>query len=315
MKTSHYFFSKTVRIRMLPTGSLADFEAGIPLRARACGPPVALPAGPVRLLSGGADYRAYLLRLSSPAPRPRTVALAPGRVVDQGKFKRGGRDGVQLALRAPGTLVLGESYSSGWRAYCDGRSLGPPHVVDGYANGWTVKPPCRQVHFAFAPNGRVHLLQLLSAVACLALLLFLLWRPRRRVPLGAPDLADWPDPVPARLSASRALALGALAAVVLGFCFSLRSGVAIFAGVSLIAWLGIGPRLLLATAGALLTLVVPALYLLFPAEDKGGYNPGYAGDHVAAHWVAVAAFTLLLVALVQLLAGPVQRARQARRLR
>jgi hypothetical protein len=100
----------------------------------------------------------------------------------------------------------------------------------------------------------------------------------------------------------RALALGAAAALVLGFCFSLRAGVLMFIGVTLIVRLGLPAALLAAVAGALLTIVVPAVYLLFPAQDRGGYNPGYAGEHVGAHWVAVAAYTLLVVALVQTLA-------------
>jgi arabinofuranan 3-O-arabinosyltransferase len=279
-----------------------SFESGAPLRARACGRTARLPAGRVRLRSGGADFSPYLLRLRSPAPRPRTAPLVPGRVVGEGRAQRAGRTGVELALTQPATLVLGEGYSSGWRAYCDGDSLGAPRVVDGYANGWTVTPSCRSVRFAFAPSGRTHVLQIAAALACLLMLVLLvLRRPRRAAVAAAAPRDHWPDVVVPRTSMRRALALGLLAGAVLGFCFSLRSGVAITAGVSAIVWLGIGPRLLALVGGALLALVVPVLYVAFQAEDKGGYNPGYAGDHVAAHWVAVAAFVLLLVALVQTL--------------
>jgi arabinofuranan 3-O-arabinosyltransferase len=320
------------RIALRVSGSRATFDSGGPLAARSCGPAVELPSGALRLKGGGTDFKVDSLRLRSPAPNPVTAPIAPGRVVDPGKAERGGgRDGVRLDLSGPGTLVLGQSFSDGWRAYCDGRSLGRPRVADGYANGWDVKPPCTRVSFAFAPDRPVRLLQLGSALACLLLLLIAL---RRAHPRGAarapapggresreaarerrelarryrPSLAalrsDRGEPAPWR----RALALGLVAALVLGFCFSLRAGVAIFAGVTLIARLGLGPGILTAAAGALLAIVVPLVYVLFPAEDRGGYNPGYAGEHIGAHWVGVAAYTLLAVALIQSL----NRARRRR---
>jgi hypothetical protein len=218
---------------------------------------------------------------------------------------------VRVAARAPGTLVLGESFNRGWRASCGGRSLGQPRVIDGYANAWDVGPSCTNVSFAFAPDRPVHRLQLLSGLACL-LLLGLVVVPRRRRRRAAESLAasaavPLPDPPPTRTPLRRALALGLLAGAVIGFCFALRAGPAVFAAVTLIVWLGIGPRLLMLAAGALLAVVVPALYVLFPADDRGGYNPGYAGEHIAAHWVAVAAFTLLAVALVQTLSTATRR--------
>jgi hypothetical protein len=146
----------------------------------------------------------------------------------------------------------------------------------------------------------VHLIQLGSALICLLLLVFVVRRPVRRAD-DAPAEACWADRPQQGVALPRALALGLLAAVVLGFCFSLRSGLAIFAGVSLVAWRGIPARVLALAAGILLALLVPLLYLLFPAENLGGYNPGYAGDHIAGHWAAVAAYTLLLLALLQTL--------------
>lgn len=35
-------------------------------------------------------------------------------------------------------LVLGQSHNAGWQASIDGKSLGAPQLVDGYANGWRV---------------------------------------------------------------------------------------------------------------------------------------------------------------------------------
>lgn len=285
----------------------AALASGQPMRARSCGPPLELPAKPVRLITGGSLFQTDLLRLRSAAPDPRTARITPGRVVSTGAGHRASRDGVRVAVTEPATLVLGESFSSGWRAYCDGRSLGSPHVADGYANGWDVKPPCTNVRFAFAPNKPVHWVQLLSALVCLILVAVVLLGARRR---PAEDRLPTPQAYSAEgsaVGARRALALALFAAAVLGFCFSIRSGLAIFVGVAVIVWLGIGPRVLAAVAGALLTVVVPVLYLLFPAADEGGYNPSYAGDQIAAHWVAVAAFTLLVIALVQMVSTATRR--------
>jgi hypothetical protein len=69
--------------------------------------------------------------------------------------------------------------------------------------------------------------------------------------------------------------------------------------VALILWRGVSSRLLILGAGALLGVVVPALYLLFPADDRGGYNNDFALQNLGAHWVAVAAFALLVLALAR----------------
>ena len=55
------------------------------------------------------------------------------------------------------------------------------------------------------------------------------------------------------------------------------------------------------TAGGLLGLVVPLLYVLFPGKNRGGFSTTYATDHLGAHWVAVGAVVLLLVALARAL--------------
>ena len=56
-------------------------------------------------------------------------------------------------------------------------------------------------------------------------------------------------------------------------------------------------------AGLLLAVVVPVLYLAHPASSAGGNHYGYATQHMAAHWVGVAAVGLLGVALARVLAG------------
>ena len=88
--------------------------------------------------------------------------------------------GVRVALNGPSWLVLGESFDSGWRATCDGRSLGAPRVLDGYGNGWLAPAGCKQVSFQFAPQSGVNKSYVISAVAAALILLFLLVGAMRR---------------------------------------------------------------------------------------------------------------------------------------
>ncbi|MEA2404126.1 MAG: arabinofuranan 3-O-arabinosyltransferase [Thermoleophilaceae bacterium] len=287
-------------LALRPRGTVQALDAGRPLRAASCGAPLALPAGEQELHVRAGVLRADTLLLRSAAPNPvlRAAAL-PGRVIDPGTEGRGSRDGVRVQVASPSWLVLGESYNRGWRAKCGGRSLGAPSVIDGYANGWRVAPGCRSVSFAFAPQGAVSAGFVIGGLACLALLLLLVLRrprpaPERPAPApieGGDEAAPWP--------LRSALAAGVLAGAAFSFAFALRAGVFIGPAVALILWRGVSPRLLVVAAGALLGVVVPVLYLLFPVQDKGGYNNDFALDTLGAHWVAVAAFALLVLALAR----------------
>ncbi|MDX6697506.1 MAG: arabinofuranan 3-O-arabinosyltransferase [Solirubrobacteraceae bacterium] len=295
-------------LAMRVAGSVRELDAGVPLRAGACGPAAALPASRVDLEVSDGLFRPYWLRLASPAPRPvARAAVAPGAVTDLGRAGHGRHDGVRVRLRAPALLVLGESFNRGWRAYCDGHSLGKPEPADGYANGWRAPASCRSVRFAFAPQRAVNWGYAISALAGLLLLGFLLLRrpgPETVTAQRAP--APEPDP-PARLPWPRALAFAAAAAAVLGFVFALRAGVAVFPVVALVLRYGVGGRALALAGGALLALE-PVIYLAFlPREKGGGYNFNYPLDLVGAHWVAVAGFVLLALSLWRRLNPSFQR--------
>jgi arabinofuranan 3-O-arabinosyltransferase len=58
--------------------------------------------------------------------------------------------------KRPFWLVFGESLNSGWEATGPGgQSLGPPQLIDGYANGWYVTPPrggAFSITLQFAPQ-------------------------------------------------------------------------------------------------------------------------------------------------------------------
>jgi arabinofuranan 3-O-arabinosyltransferase len=295
-------------VRLRPSATVGELDSGRPLRVSSCGPPVRLPARRVALHTLPGVLRPYVLRLGSAAPSPSLrAASSPGRVLSPGRQGRGTYDGVRIQPRGPARLVLGESYNRGWEATCDGRSLGRPEVVDGFANGWRVGPGCRDVSFRFAPQDAVDAGYWIGGAACALLAaLLLLRRPWRRSPAQPPaelPVDDRPAPWTPRAAALAGLGAGAL----LGFVFAVRAGVAIAPAVALILWRGWSPRWLILTAGALLVVVVPALYLIFPGTDRGGYDTDYAAEHLGAHWVAVAALVLLLVALARILSTAIRR--------
>ena len=220
-------------------------------------------------------------------------------MVSAGRVGSDSVGGVRVALARPTWLVLGESYDAAWQARCDGRSLGAPRLVDGYANGWIAPAGCQRVSFVFGPQSTVDLGIVLSGVAALALvLLLLLTRPpgaRAAVqPLLDPGaFAAARRRMPVARAASAAVVLG----VVLGFVFAKRAGVVIAIGLFVVLWRGYGPRALAAAAGVLLLIAVPLAYLVGDPRDQGGYNFNYGVELIGAHWLGVAAVIMLGLSL------------------
>lgn len=96
---------------------------------------------------------------------------------------------------SPFWLVLGESHSDGWHATIGSDDLGPPTLVDGYANGWYIDPrttPRLGVEVRWTPQRWVWLSLALSAVALLGCLVLA----ARRRPIGAADDVDDPPFLP-----------------------------------------------------------------------------------------------------------------------
>ncbi|MHB1571809.1 MAG: hypothetical protein ACYC0H_21755, partial [Solirubrobacteraceae bacterium] len=247
--------------------------------------------------------RPLLASLRSPAPDPLALAAAvTGRVTNSGDQGNGSYTGVRVDVTAPSWLVLGESYDRGWQATCNGHSLGRPRVIDAFANGWPVGPGCRDVSIVFGPQSQVDIGYLVGGIACLLVLLVVLFgQPRgvdasqSRGPLQPPDRYWRLDPVPA-------LAIGVAAGLVFAFLFALRAGAVLGPLTALILWRGFPVTWLLAAAGGLLAIAVPVVYLLFPGVNQGGYDFGYASQHLGAHWLTVGAFALLALVLIRDLA-------------
>jgi arabinofuranan 3-O-arabinosyltransferase len=280
------------------SGTIAALNAGRALPLSGCGrhPAVDLPAGASRIVaSPGAVMRPDHLALDAPPPAPLAPPLAAGVVVAPGSESGGARDHVRLRLARAAWLVYGESYSSGWRAWCrdaagQERPLGDPVAIDGFANGWRVGPNCREARFAFAPQRLADAGYVVSAVGCVAMLLVLLaaWRRRRATQDRAPAPAGpAADPV-RRLRPLPALVCGAAAAGVGWFLFGPRAGVAVGAGSAVALMVGVSVRRLVAVAAIALALV-PILYLVDPAPRPSGLTFTYSNHYIAAHWVALAA--------------------------
>ena len=280
-------------------------QLGSPLRARSCGNAVTLSGGAQTLTADGSVFDPYLVRVRS-AEATGAAPPTAGTVLDAGQASGGRRDGVRVEPTGPARLVLAESFNEGWRAECDGRSLGEPSIADGWANGWDVEADCRDVRFEFGPERAVRAGYALSGAACLGLLALLLVGRRRRGPAPRPAARRAGLPLAPR-PLGRAAALALAIASVVGFVFALRAGAVALPVLFLLFWRGASITVLVATAGALLAVVVPVLYLAFPPDDLGGHNSSYATEALGAHWVSVAALVLLALALWRMLAGRTRR--------
>lgn len=212
-------------------GAAADARRG--LAVEPCDGGLALGAGSHTLrtaagLDTGIDIDQLVLSsdaLGAPAAveplgAPLTSSGARVEVLDHGPSS------YDLRVRTDGEpfwLVLGESYSDAWSAdVVDGPSLGAPRLVDGYANGWVVRPGAPgvlEVRVRWKAQGAVWVGMAVSALAVLVCLgVVLVTRRRGAVMLAAtPALASplrYPDPVPsawATVVAALAVGLGAAA--------------------------------------------------------------------------------------------------------
>jgi hypothetical protein len=293
------------------TGTVAALEAGRPLRLESCGRrgALGLPAGRSELSAPpGAVFRPDHVELRSPAaPVERTTGLQP-RVVDPGEVDAGRRDGVMLDLAGPSWLVLGETYSSGWRAWCrDGagneRALGKPVPADFFGNGWRVGRGCREARFEWVPQRLATAGYVVSAAGAivagvLALVVMLL---RRRRPHAAPApmetaglstngstrVSRRDDPV-IRPGLARAFAIATAVGLVTGPIFALRAGAALAIICFALLMVGLSARRLIAV-GSLALAAIPAWYWIDDGPGFGNVTFHYVTDQLTAHWLGVLA--------------------------
>ncbi|MEZ5169424.1 MAG: alpha-(1-_3)-arabinofuranosyltransferase family protein [Acidimicrobiia bacterium] len=300
------------------SGSTADALAGHPLPFEGC------PAGPgatsdtpvwmtegTHTLTGTSGATSGLtvdqVVLGPPGPAPEEEQPPDEAHVPTVELDGAGPvsfDATVSGATEPFWLVLGQSHSDGWIAEADGQDLGPPTLVDGYANGWYVDPAevgsDFSVSMTWAPQRWVWAglgLTALGALLCLVIIV-VGRRPSRDdrrdddSEMTAPELAS-PFRLPSvGTSVVSAVVSGVVAAGVSGVLFSpligLLTGLA--TGLALLtAW---GRSLL--TVGAVASFAAAALYVVVQ-QYRYGYPVDFAwAEHFGvAHGLALLAVSLL----------------------
>ncbi len=177
--------------------------------------------------------------------------------------------------RDPFWLVLGESQSDGWKAtVAGGGSLGSSRLVDGYANGWLLRPEHASfdVVIEWTPQRRVWAaiwISVLAALLCFALIAWSMRRGRAAVDVlgGAPSDADarveWPARPRGTLAPTRRsrVVVPILAGLVATLVVAPWAGALAAAAVVLVQWRP-SLRLLVAVTPAALIAVV-AVYMVY----------------------------------------------------
>ncbi|HUV11939.1 MAG TPA: discoidin domain-containing protein, partial [Acidimicrobiia bacterium] len=193
---------------------------------------------------------------------PRGDTGATVRVVDSGPTS------FDLRVRTdrrPFWLVLGQSQSDGWEATTsDGVALGKPELVDGYANGWLVRPDRAgtiAIELRWSPQRVVWWgigVSVLALVACAGVLAAT--RRRRWGPDDAAAVADAPTPASpfSLLGPSRSLRVVLASALGLGVVSALvsRPWIGVVVGVATLFAARVARGRVLLSAGAPIALAV-----------------------------------------------------------
>lgn len=194
-------------VAMRVVGTVGDAVAGNLLHLESCGGPVAVPAGSSLLETASGSETGIdvdLLALSSapgggpgadtvavpaddgPEP-PRTSTRATGRLTSE----------VDVSdAREPYWVVLGQSWSPGWKATVagdgEGVDLGEPVLVNGFGNAWRVDPADvgadATIELEWTPQRVVTMALWASLVGVLVCVALLIRPPRRGARSGNPVL-------------------------------------------------------------------------------------------------------------------------------
>lgn len=296
-------------------GAIATMDAGLPLPLLPCpSSQISLPAGTSLLTTdAGGSFLPDRLALRSAAPRP--VALPPGvnRVTSPGTGEHdSARNDIRLRPGGPAWLVFGESWSTGWAATCDGRDLGVPMRINGFANGWRIDGSCRNASVRFTPQSAADKSYVVSAVTVLMMGLVLLGllspaftasamgrrvlgRYEHRLPGWTGRIAD-----PVRRWNAWQIGLAAIAiGVPTGYLLAWRVGAALALGTVLLALVGFSARRLLVVCAAFMAAVM-TVYMLNQPPNIGGAAFGYAVSLIHAHEMSIAALACFTAACVLL---------------
>lgn len=183
-------------------GTTEALLAGEPIDLRLCDDELALPEGEVIIETAAGTATGFALDrlvLRSDASGEADGSSGPLVEVDPAdspELEVLDEDRTSYRLRVPDApddfwLVLAQSHNLGWEASADGVDLGPPTLVNGYANGWRVPAGTDiDVRLTWAPQQTVRALTFASmGFVVLALVLALLPRGRRRPDATAAEAA------------------------------------------------------------------------------------------------------------------------------
>ncbi len=175
---------------------------------------------------------------------------------------------------APFWLVLGQSQSAGWKAnVVGGGSLGPSQLVDGYANGWFVKPDDRafDVVLEWTPQNQVWTaiwISVLASLLCLGLIAWAIVRRRRgAAALGEASDSDveveWPSRPRGTVETTRRgrIVVPILAGLVASLVVAPWAGLLAAVAVVLVQWRPSLRAIVAVTPAALLAIVL--VYMVY----------------------------------------------------
>ena len=193
------------------SGPTADAVTQQRLSVTQCGPALTLTAGMHRLVTS--DGRSTGLNIEQIAVNsPGTSgAVAPTLTNHGGIWK--GRSTVTASLTPEDSgrwVVLGQSFSGGWRATLNGVDLGGPSLIDGASMGWRLPnkvPAGSTVVFDWMPQRRIWLALWLSLAGLIAVCTLAVGRAPRSTWLP-PDAHPWPRTQFTQSSRSVMLAAG-----------------------------------------------------------------------------------------------------------
>lgn len=208
-----------VAVEVRVTGSVADALARRELRLEGCDEAVLAGGESLISTSPGAVTGLDIDQLVLSSPRPMAAGAGSGAVTVQH------HSDTRLSVTVPSSrqdrwLVLGQSHNRGWQATLDGRNLGEPILIDGFANGWLVPAgPEADVSLTWTPQRHVDRALWLSAILVIVTVA-LAWRGRGDQDPARPwadlgpesPLLAWPylQPDPRPVASTRSWVVAAL---------------------------------------------------------------------------------------------------------
>ncbi len=232
-------------------GTTADLIAGRPISIAACDDneiPVERGESTLRTAPGaltGFDLDRLVLRSAAGGGADQaTGTLVPGsRPSERPRVRVTGEGRTSMDLTVTGAdarfwLVLGQSYNQGWHATADGKDLGTPTLVQGYANGWEV--PRRadgrpiHVHLEWTPQRVVWGAIWASVLGVIVALVLALWPRKDTAPFEQEPALDLRPSMPRPLDPARILRYA-------GPEPGRFAWIATVITATLFGWLGIGP--------------------------------------------------------------------------